>query len=69
MLAETRDIPQSHMSPIERGAMRPNLVTVGRLAAALGRKISALVSVFDEEDVAKLFPKITVPAVAPPYVQ
>lgn len=57
MLAETSGIPQSHMSSIERSAMLPNLVTVGRLAAALGCKVSTLVSVFDKEDLAKLFPK------------
>lgn len=57
MLAEASGIPQSHMSSIERGAMLPNLVTLGRLAAALGCKVSALVSVFDKEDLAKLFPK------------
>jgi transcriptional regulator with XRE-family HTH domain len=57
MLAETSGIPQSHMSSIERGAMLPNLVTLFRLAAALNCKVSALVSVFDKEDVATLLPK------------
>jgi len=57
MLAETSGIPQSHMSSIERGAMLPNLVTLFRLAAALHCKVSALVSVFDKEDVATLLPK------------
>jgi len=57
VLAESSGIPQSHMSSIERGAMLPNLVTLGRLAAALGCKVSALVGVFDKEDLAKLFPK------------
>ena len=57
MLAESSGIPQSHMSSIERGTMLPNLVTVFRLAAALNCKVSALVSVFDREDVATLLPK------------
>lgn len=57
MLAETSGIPQSHMSSIERGAMLPNLVTLFRLAAALGCKVSSLVSVFDKEDPATLLPK------------
>jgi transcriptional regulator with XRE-family HTH domain len=57
MLAESSGIPQSHMSSIERGAMLPNLVTLGRLATALGCKVSMLVSVFDKEDLSKLFPK------------
>ena len=57
MLAESSGIPQSHMSSIERGTMLPNLVTLFRLAAALNCKVSALVSVFDREDVATLLPK------------
>jgi len=57
MLAESSGIPQSHMSSIERGAMLPNLVTLFRLAAALNCKVSALVSVFDKEDVATLLAK------------
>jgi len=57
MLAEMSGIPQSHMSSIERGVMLPNLVTLFRLAAALNCKVSALVSVFDKEDVATLLAK------------
>jgi transcriptional regulator with XRE-family HTH domain len=57
MLAEASGIPQSHMSSIERGAMLPTLLTLIRLAAALDYRVSALVSVFDKEDVATLLGK------------
>ena len=57
MLAETTGIPQNHVSSIERGTKVPNLVTLIRLAHALDCKVTALVSVFDKEDLAKLSPK------------
>jgi transcriptional regulator with XRE-family HTH domain len=57
MLAEATGIPQNHVSSIERGTKVPNLLTLIRLAQALECKVSALVSVFDKEDFAKLLPK------------
>ena len=56
-LAETAGIPQTHVSAIELGLMQPNLGTLLRLALALECKVSALVSVFDKEDLAKLVVK------------
>jgi len=56
-LAELSGIPQNHISSIERGTKVPNLITLLRLAHALECKVSALVSVFDKEDIAKLLPK------------
>lgn len=56
-LAETAGIPQTHVSAIELGLMQPNLGTLLRLALALECKVSALVSVFDREDLAKLVVK------------
>lgn len=49
MLAEVTGIPQNHISSIERGMKLPNLLTMIRLASALDCKLSALVSVFDKE--------------------
>lgn len=49
MLAERTGIPQNHISSIERGMKLPNLLTMIRLASALDCKLSALVSVFDKE--------------------
>jgi transcriptional regulator with XRE-family HTH domain len=49
MLAEATGIPQNHISSIERGMKLPNLLTMIRLASALNCKLSALVSVFDRE--------------------
>jgi transcriptional regulator with XRE-family HTH domain len=49
MLAEATGIPQNHISSIERGMKLPNLLTMIRLASALDCKLSALVSVFDKE--------------------
>jgi transcriptional regulator with XRE-family HTH domain len=56
-LAESAGIPQTHVSAIELGLMQPNLGTLLRLALALECKVSALVSVFDKEDLSKLLPK------------
>jgi transcriptional regulator with XRE-family HTH domain len=56
-LAESAGIPQTHVSAIELGLMQPNLGTLLRLALALQCKVSALVSVFDKEDLAKLVPR------------
>lgn len=53
-LAEESGLLQGHVSSIERGMMLPNLATMFRLAMALNCKVSALVSVFDKEDVASL---------------
>jgi transcriptional regulator with XRE-family HTH domain len=49
MLADATGIPQNHISSIERGMKLPNLLTMIRLASALDCKLSALVSVFDKE--------------------
>lgn len=57
MLAETTGIPQNHVSSIERGTKVPNLLTLLRLAHALECKVTALVSVFDKEDLDKFLPK------------
>jgi len=56
-LAESAGIPQTHVSAIELGLMQPNLGTLLRLALALDCKVSALVSVFDKEDLSKLLPR------------
>jgi transcriptional regulator with XRE-family HTH domain len=56
-LAESAGIPQTHVSAIELGLMQPNLGTLLRLALALECKVSALFSVFDKEDLAKLVRK------------
>jgi transcriptional regulator with XRE-family HTH domain len=50
MLADATGIPQNHISSIERGMKLPNLLTMIRLASALDCKLSALVSVFDKEE-------------------
>ena len=56
-LAERCGFPQARISELERGGRTPNLVTIIRLALALECRVSALVSVFDKEDLAKLVPK------------
>jgi transcriptional regulator with XRE-family HTH domain len=50
MLADLTGIPQNHISSMERGMKLPNLLTMIRLASALDCKLSALVSVFDKEE-------------------
>ena len=56
-LAELTGVPQNHISSIERGTKVPNLLTLIRFAHALEYKVSALVTVFDKEDLGKLLPK------------
>lgn len=56
-LADRCGFPQARISELERGGRTPNLVTIMRLALALDCKVSALVSVFDKEDLAPLLPK------------
>lgn len=56
-LADRCGFPQARISELERGGRTPNLVTIIRLALALDCKVSALVSVFDKEDLAPLLPK------------
>lgn len=56
-LAEMTGIPQNHISTIERGAKLPTLGTLIRFAAALECKVSALVRVFDKEDLETLLSK------------
>lgn len=57
MLAEKSGLLQSHLSAIERGEKFPNVLTLIRLAAALECRVSAFVTVFNKEDLAKLLPK------------
>ncbi len=56
-LAEVTGFPQSHISQMERGEKLPQLATLMRLAVALECKLTALVNVFDKEDLATLVPK------------
>jgi transcriptional regulator with XRE-family HTH domain len=57
MLAEVTGFPQSHISQMERGEKLPQLATLIRLAVALDCKLTALVNIFDKEDLTKLLPK------------
>jgi transcriptional regulator with XRE-family HTH domain len=57
ILCERSGLQQSHVSEMERGATLPNLITLLRLASALGCKTSDLVSVFDKLDVSAILPK------------
>jgi hypothetical protein len=45
------------MARIENGSRSPTLVTILRLAIALGWKPSSLLTTFHEEDLPKLLPK------------
>lgn len=56
-LSERLGLPQSRVSEIESGVRAPNLVTILRIALALYCKVSALMSVFDKEDLANLLSK------------
>lgn len=56
-LGERLGLPQSRVSEIEKGSRVPNLETILRLALALDCKVSALMAVFDREDLAKVLPK------------
>jgi len=56
-LASMTDLPDTHISAMERGLTLPNLLTVIRLAAALDCKVTALTSAFDKSDLASLLPK------------
>lgn len=53
-LAERVGIPQTHVSAIEVGTKFPNLMTVLRFAVALECKVTDLVRVFDNVDLASL---------------
>lgn len=57
VLAEMTGVPQNHISSIERGTKSPNLLMLIRLAAALGCKVGAMVSVFDKQDITQLVPE------------
>lgn len=57
MLAEVTAFPQSHISQIERGEKLPQLATLIRLAVALDCKLTALVKVFDKEDLTQFVAK------------
>ncbi len=56
-LASMADLPDTHISSMERGLALPNLLTVIRLAVALDCRVSALTSAFDRSDLASLLPK------------
>ena len=56
-LASMTELPDTHISAMERGVTLPNLLTVIRLAVALDCKVSALTSAFDKSDLAALLPK------------
>jgi transcriptional regulator with XRE-family HTH domain len=56
-LASMAELPDTHISAMERGLALPNLLTVIRLAAALHCKVTALTSAFDKSDLASLLPK------------
>ena len=55
--AEMLGVPQARVSEIERGTRVPNLETILRVAAALGCKPAALMTVFDSLDLNKLLRK------------
>jgi transcriptional regulator with XRE-family HTH domain len=56
-LSDATGVPQAHISNLERGTMLPTLGMMIRLAVALECKVSALVTIFDREDLTKLLPK------------
>jgi transcriptional regulator with XRE-family HTH domain len=56
-LAERVGIPQPHVSAMESGVKFPNLLTVLRLADALGCKVTELIRVFDKTDLPSILPK------------
>jgi transcriptional regulator with XRE-family HTH domain len=56
-VAERAGIAQTHVSDIELGFKLPNLLTVIRLALALGCKVSELTSAFDKGNLLLLLPK------------
>ena len=56
-LADVTGMSLAYLSDLERGLKVPSLTTLIRLAFALECKVSALVNVFDKQDLAKLIPK------------
>jgi len=56
-LATASGLTEAYISNMENGFAVPSLTTVLRLAAALGCKVTALVSVFDKSDFASILPK------------
>jgi len=56
-LAAASGLTEAYISNMENGFAVPSLTTVLRLAAALGCKVTALVSVFDKSDFASILPK------------
>lgn len=56
-VAQRANIPQTHVSNIERGFKLPNLLTVVRLALALDCKVADLTSVLDTADLPALLPE------------
>ena len=56
-LATASGLTEAYISNMENGFAVPSLTTVLRLAAALGCKVTTLVSVFDKSDFASILPK------------
>jgi transcriptional regulator with XRE-family HTH domain len=56
-LAAASGLTEAYISNMENGFAVPSLTTVLRLAAALGCKVTALVSVFDKTHFASILPK------------
>lgn len=56
-LAETAGMSYTYVSDLERGIKTPTLATIVRLAIALRCKVTQLVDVFNNHDLATLIPK------------
>ena len=56
-LASASGLTEAYISNMENGFAVPSLTTVLRLAAALGCKVTTLVSVFDKSELASILPK------------
>jgi transcriptional regulator with XRE-family HTH domain len=56
-LAAATGLTEGYISNMERGQKVPSLTTVLRLALALDCKVTALVSIFDQSDLASILPK------------
>lgn len=56
-LADEAEMSLTYLSDMERGMKVPSLTTMIRLAAALRFKVSAFVTIFDDEDLTALLPK------------
>ena len=56
-LSAATGLTEGYISNMERGQKVPSLTTILRLAVALDCKPTALVSIFDNTDVASILPK------------